>query len=68
MVDLPPEEGSSLVSIATAFGLSYIPLVSPTTSDNRIAYLASNAGSFMYCVSVTGVTGARVISTSWSNI
>ena len=66
MVDLPPEEGATLVSKATTFGLSYIPLVSPTTTDERISYLASNAGSFMYCVSVTGVTGARVLLLSFS--
>lgn len=59
VVDLPPEEGQEFVTKATAFGLTYVPLVSPTSTDERIAYLASNAGSFMYCVSVTGVTGAR---------
>ena len=59
VVDLPPEEGSLFVAYATKHGLSYVPLVSPTTTDERIAYLSSNAGSFLYCVSVTGVTGAR---------
>lgn len=59
VVDLPPEEGATFVSKASSRGLSYVPLVSPTTTDDRIAYLSSNAGSFMYCVSVTGVTGAR---------
>ena len=59
VVDLPPEEGSSFVQKATQYGLSYVPLVSPTTTDERVAFLSSNAGSFLYCVSVTGVTGAR---------
>ena len=59
VVDLPPEEGAVFVSKATSRGLTYVPLVSPTTTNERIAYLSSNAGSFMYCVSVTGVTGAR---------
>ena len=59
VVDLPPEEGEAFVHKAAARGLSYVPLVSPTTTDERIKYLTSNAGSFMYCVSVTGVTGAR---------
>lgn len=59
IVDLPPEEGKVFVEKASARGLSYIPLVSPTTTDDRIKYLSSNAGSFLYCVSVTGVTGAR---------
>lgn len=57
--DLPPEEGAEFISKATAKGLIYVPLVTPTTTDERIAYLASNAGSFMYCVSVNGITGAR---------
>ena len=59
VVDLPPEEGEAFVMKAAARGLSYVPLVSPTTTDERIKYLTSCAGSFMYCVSVTGVTGAR---------
>jgi tryptophan synthase len=59
VVDLPPEEGASFVKSASSRGLSYIPLVSPTTTDERISYLAKTTGSFMYCVSVTGVTGAR---------
>eukprot|EP00601_Ochromonadales_sp_CCMP2298_P008820 CAMPEP_0173203052 /NCGR_PEP_ID=MMETSP1141-20130122/19312_1 /TAXON_ID=483371 /ORGANISM="non described non described, Strain CCMP2298" /LENGTH=692 /DNA_ID=CAMNT_0014128481 /DNA_START=189 /DNA_END=2267 /DNA_ORIENTATION=- len=59
VVDLPPEEGAIFVKTAASRGLSYVPLVSPTSTDERIRYLASNAGSFMYCVSVTGITGAR---------
>lgn len=59
VVDLPPEEGAILVSKASSRGLAYVPLVSPTTTDSRISYLSTNAGAFMYCVSVTGVTGAR---------
>lgn len=59
VVDLPPEEASDFRKIASSRGLSYIPLVSPTTTDERIKYLSSTAGSFIYCVSVTGVTGAR---------
>ena len=59
VVDLPPEEGATFVQKASSRGLTYVPLVSPTTTDDRIKYLSTNAGSFLYCVSVTGVTGAR---------
>ena len=59
VVDLPPEEGTIFVKAASEAGLAYIPLVSPTTTDERIKYLSDNADSFLYCVSVTGVTGAR---------
>lgn len=59
VVDLPPEEGATFVQKASTRGLTYVPLVSPTTTDDRIKYLSTTAGSFLYCVSVTGVTGAR---------
>jgi tryptophan synthase len=59
VVDLPPEEGVELNAACAKNGLSNIPLVAPTSSDKRIAALAKMASSFLYCVSVTGVTGAR---------
>jgi len=59
VVDLPPEEGAAFVEKAEARGLSYVPLVSPTSTNDRIEYLSDNAATFMYCVSVTGITGAR---------
>jgi tryptophan synthase alpha subunit len=59
VVDLPPEEGRKLSMNCVKTGLSSIPLVAPTSSDKRIAALSKMASSFMYCVSVVGVTGAR---------
>jgi len=59
VVDLPPEEGVALNKACTTHGLSNVPLVAPTSSDARIEKLAEIASSFLYCVSVTGVTGAR---------
>mmetsp|Transcript_16574 Transcript_16574/g.29949 ORF Transcript_16574/g.29949 Transcript_16574/m.29949 type:complete len:739 (-) Transcript_16574:72-2288(-) len=59
VVDLPPEEGIQLNKACIKNGLSNIPLVAPTSSDKRIGYLADMASTFLYCVSVTGVTGAR---------
>ncbi len=59
VVDLPPEEASSFVAACRANGLSFVPLVAPTTSNERIEKLASVADSFLYCVSVTGTTGQR---------
>ena len=59
VVDLPPEEGSDLARACNKYGLSNIPLIAPTTTDQRIGHLAKTASTFIYCVSTTGVTGAR---------
>ncbi len=59
VVDLPLEEAGELTSHLRAHGLDFIQLVTPTTGPERIASIASNAGGFLYYVTVTGVTGAR---------
>jgi len=59
VVDLPPEEAASFKASASSEGLSYIPLIAPTTTDDRVEHLLSHADSFVYAVSVSGVTGAR---------
>ncbi len=60
--DLPPEEATSIQEAAVASGLTLIFLIPPTTPDERIAQIAQRAGSipgsFIYCVSLSGVTGA----------
>ena len=61
--DLPPDEASELQEAAIAAGLTLIFLIPPTTPDERIAQIAQRAatipGSFIYCVSLSGVTGAQ---------
>jgi len=59
VVDLPPEEGAELSKYCSEFNLSNIPLVAPTTTSERINKLGQQATTFLYCVSRTGVTGAR---------
>jgi tryptophan synthase alpha chain len=56
--DLPPEEGKEYLSAMKDQGLSPIFILSPTTSDARMAYIASLAQGFIYCVARKGVTGA----------
>jgi tryptophan synthase alpha chain len=57
--DLPVDEASGLAAITAAHGLSVVPLAAPTTTDARLDLIAAAVTSFIYCVSVTGVTGAR---------
>ncbi|KAK5116348.1 anthranilate synthase / indole-3-glycerol phosphate synthase [Meristemomyces frigidus] len=58
MVDLPPEEAVRFRGHCTAYGLSYVPLIAPATSEKRMKLLCSIADSFIYVVSRMGVTGA----------
>lgn len=57
--DLPPEESDPLVDALTGVGIDPIFLVAPTTPPERLAAVAARARGFLYCVSLTGVTGAR---------
>ena len=59
--DLPADEADALISPARAAGLDTIFLVAPTTSDPRIRLAAERSRGFLYCVSLTGVTGARAL-------
>ncbi len=59
MVDLPPEEADELRPPARKRGIDLIPLLAPTSTDERIRVGVEQASGFVYCVSVTGVTGAR---------
>ncbi|KAF7558608.1 hypothetical protein G7046_g5531 [Stylonectria norvegica] len=58
VVDLPPEEAVSFRKLCTKGGLSYVPLIAPSTSDARMKLLCQLADSFIYVVSRMGVTGA----------
>ena len=57
--DLPPEEAPPYQEILEARGIYLIPLLAPTSTDGRIEQACKQASGFIYCVSVTGVTGAR---------
>jgi tryptophan synthase alpha chain len=57
--DLPPEEAGRCKAACQAAGLDLIAFVAPTTPDERIAEIAQVASGFLYCVALTGVTGAR---------
>ena len=57
--DLPPDESAPLMEQCSSRGIHYIPLLAPTSTDARIQLACRTASGFIYCVSVTGVTGAR---------
>jgi tryptophan synthase alpha chain len=58
--DLPPEEAQALRKHAHRSGLSTVFFMSPTTTDGRLAKIVQASTGFIYYVSLTGVTGARV--------
>ncbi|PAV23498.1 bifunctional tryptophan synthase TRP1 [Pyrrhoderma noxium] len=58
VVDLPPEEAIVFREKCADSGLSYIPLIAPSTSKPRIKILSSIADSFIYVVSKMGTTGS----------
>jgi tryptophan synthase alpha chain len=57
--DLPLEEALPVRTACDAAGLALVPLVAPTTPDDRLAAIAGGARGFVYTVSVTGTTGER---------
>jgi tryptophan synthase alpha chain len=59
VADLPPEEAEPIIEAAKKCDLATIFLVAPTSTPERMALIASVSSGFIYCVSVTGVTGAR---------
>lgn len=58
IVDLPPEEAIKFRSVCTKYDLSYVPLVTPATTDARLEVLSRIADSFIYVVSRMGTTGS----------
>ena len=58
--DLPIDEGGELREVARRAGVAVVALAAPTTSDERMAAIGRSAEGFVYCVSVTGVTGGEV--------
>ena len=69
--DLPPEEAAEFTSVLsgatqqgsaveTRDGIPLIQMLAPTTTDERMERVARDAKGFVYLVSVTGVTGARL--------
>ena len=60
VVDVPLEERGELLEVLRPQGLTLVPLISPTTGEDRIRASAEGMeDSFLYAVTVKGVTGQR---------
>jgi len=59
MTDLPPDEADEWLQHARRYALQPIFLLTPTSTTERIRLVAARGQGFIYCVSRTGVTGAR---------
>lgn len=57
--DLPHDEAGELRAVCDARGLDLVPLVAPTTTDERLKAIGEDARGFVYTVSLTGTTGER---------
>jgi tryptophan synthase alpha chain len=55
--DIPPEEGREYLTAMQQQNLAPILIYSPTTSLERMQYIAGFAAGFIYCVARKGVTG-----------
>ncbi len=57
--DLPLEESAAALAACDSRGLALVPLVAPTTPEDRLARIGARARGFVYTVLVTGTTGER---------
>ncbi len=58
IVDLPPEEGESVLPYFKQADIDPIFLLSPTTIQERVKTICETAQGFVYYVSLKGVTGS----------
>jgi tryptophan synthase alpha chain len=59
--DLPPDEAGNLIPYAREESLDTIFLLAPTSNTERIKKVAKASRGFIYYVSVTGITGSRLL-------
>jgi tryptophan synthase alpha chain len=57
--DLPIEEAEPVTGWLRSAALDTIFMVAPTTPPDRVAAICAHSCGFVYCVTVTGITGAR---------
>ena len=57
--DLPLEESTAIRDACDAADVALVPLVAPTTPDDRFTAIGASARGFLYTVSAVGTTGER---------
>jgi tryptophan synthase alpha chain len=57
--DLPYDEAGELREVCDAAGLALVPLVAPSTVEERVREIGRDARGFVYTVSLSGTTGER---------
>ncbi|MCG7343477.1 tryptophan synthase subunit alpha [Sporosarcina sp. ACRSL] len=57
--DVPLEESGPLREALKGTDIAWVPLVTLTSPDRRIANIAASAEGFLYAVTVNGITGKR---------
>ena len=57
--DLPVDESGALGGELAKRGLAHVLLIAPTTSESRRERILEHGTGFIYCVSLTGITGER---------
>ena len=62
--DLTPDEAAEWLAVSDAHGLDRIFLVSPSSTDERLAATVAACRGWVYATSVMGVTGARTQTSS----
>jgi len=57
--DLPYEESEPVAGWLRSASLDTVFMVAPTTADGRVESICEHSSGFVYCVTVTGITGVR---------
>jgi tryptophan synthase alpha chain len=57
--DLPPEEGEEFFQLSKKYDVAPILIYAPTSTVDRMKYLADFGKGFIYCVARKGVTGKQ---------
>lgn len=58
--DMPAEEGGILEPLSKKYKVDLILLAAPTSGEDRLKKIARTSSGFIYFVSITGITGAKL--------